>query len=272
MKQIVKQQTEPTCLTEFKQDVMDRNEKGKDDIDFESIKLGYKTFSESKDYEVHFGDFRKFLLQEQGFICCYCMQPIGVKHNMINVLEMKTEHFKPQNEYNGSKEGKPDLQVTYSNLLAACLGDVRKRKLNSKNPTHCDSLKLGGELQYIPNPASENFAHFATSISYIINESEERIDIRHTDENMLKELQGTNEGKHLNLNEQNLAKDRFIEWKILCNEYEKKVGDKWEKDIVVKETSKYAMLHEKQVDNQVIKVFLPFCQMVINLLSSSQKS
>ncbi len=147
---------------------------------------------------------------------------------MINVLEMKTEHFKPQNEYNGSKEGKPDLQVTYSNLLAACLGDVRKRKLNvkGKNLTHCDSLKSGGELQHIPNPASENFAHFAISILYIINESDERIDIRHIDENILKELQGTNEGKKLDNNfptfDKNIVKlnyDLLVKFANEFNEY-----------------------------------------------------
>jgi hypothetical protein len=46
------------------------------------------------------------LLQEQGFICCYCGQVIDRKHSHI-------EHFQPRTHY-------PSLSVDYSNLLACC--------------------------------------------------------------------------------------------------------------------------------------------------------
>ncbi len=60
MKEIIKQAIEPSCLTEFKQNVNYENEKGKGNIEFLPIKLDYETFSTSKDYKANFTDFRNF--------------------------------------------------------------------------------------------------------------------------------------------------------------------------------------------------------------------
>jgi phospho-2-dehydro-3-deoxyheptonate aldolase len=48
-------------------------------------------------------NLRKILLDEQGYICCYCM-------SRINCENSKIEHFKPQSKYK-------ELQLDYKNLF-----------------------------------------------------------------------------------------------------------------------------------------------------------
>ena len=49
-------------------------------------------------------DLRKSLLEEQGYLCAYCMRRIHDDHN-----EVKIEHYEPRNAQN---------ELDYSNLLA----------------------------------------------------------------------------------------------------------------------------------------------------------
>ncbi|MDJ0734977.1 MAG: TIGR02646 family protein [Nostocaceae cyanobacterium] len=62
------------------------------------------------------------LLQEQGFICCYCNRRIGKENSHI-------EHLKPRTHY-------PDLALKYTNLLASC-----QRERERKEPLHCGAKK-----------------------------------------------------------------------------------------------------------------------------------
>jgi uncharacterized protein (TIGR02646 family) len=73
-------------------------------------------------------ELKNTLLIEQGYICCYCMQ-------RINFDTMKVEHFKSQEVY-------PNLQLTYSNLLGACIGNEGK----PKHLIHCDTSKANQEI------------------------------------------------------------------------------------------------------------------------------
>jgi len=69
------------------------------------------------------------LLEEQNYICCYCMQRIEVSDTSI-------EHFLPKSIYDGTN-GFPDLTLDYGNLMATCtFGDNVKGKLQ-----HCDDKK-----------------------------------------------------------------------------------------------------------------------------------
>ena len=86
-------------------------------------------------------ELRNSLLHEQGHICCYCMKripEIGTLENPLTV-GMKVEHFK-------SQDGFPELQLTYSNLLGACMGNEGKPK---KIQT-CDTRK--GDLELAISP------------------------------------------------------------------------------------------------------------------------
>ena len=72
------------------------------------------------------------LLQEQGYICCYCGMRIAKETSHI-------EHLQPQEIY-------PDLTLNYSNLLASCPGegedpDWKKPKKLSPYQKHCGSKK-----------------------------------------------------------------------------------------------------------------------------------
>ncbi|MCT4616415.1 MAG: TIGR02646 family protein [Marinifilaceae bacterium] len=64
------------------------------------------------------------LLDEQGYICCYCEREL--KNNDYHI-----EHFKPkdQNEF-------PELQLEYANLLCSC-----QRNVNHGEPLHCGNSK-----------------------------------------------------------------------------------------------------------------------------------
>ncbi|MBW4591916.1 MAG: TIGR02646 family protein [Brasilonema angustatum HA4187-MV1] len=64
------------------------------------------------------------LLQEQGFICCYCGMSIARKQCHI-------EHFRPKSVYK-------DLTFEYTNLIASCQGEDEHRP---RVPVHCGHKK-----------------------------------------------------------------------------------------------------------------------------------
>jgi uncharacterized protein (TIGR02646 family) len=59
-------------------------------------------------------DLRRALLEEQGYLCCYCMSRIQTPTQD----KMKIEHFQSQHEF-------PELQLNFNNLLASCKGSCR---------------------------------------------------------------------------------------------------------------------------------------------------
>lgn len=76
-------------------------------------------------------NLRKQLLEEQGYICCYCM-------SRINCNNSKIEHLKPQSIYK-------NLQIDYSNLFVACNGGEG----NKANQQFCDTKKGESEFKYL---------------------------------------------------------------------------------------------------------------------------
>ena len=82
-------------------------------------------------------ELRQSLLSEQGYICCYCMKriPEKIEKEGIVTYNMKVEHFQCQESFSA-------LQLTYTNLFAACTGNEGKpQKLQT-----CDSKKGNLEL------------------------------------------------------------------------------------------------------------------------------
>lgn len=79
--------------------------------------------------QAHFDDMppdikstlRQSLLEEQGYLCAYCMSKIRDK--------VKIEHYKPRN---------PKNEMEYSNLLAVCMGNSAG---NQREHQHCDTKK-----------------------------------------------------------------------------------------------------------------------------------
>jgi len=67
-------------------------------------------------------DLKKSLMDEQGYICCYCESRVDYDQSHI-------EHFKPQSLHT-------DESLNYDNLLCSCQKD-----LEQEEPRHCGNLK-----------------------------------------------------------------------------------------------------------------------------------
>lgn len=124
MKQIIKG-TEPKSLTEYRSSIT-HSELKKNNI-YEDFKEKTKEgCSKNENYNL-----RKQLLEEQGYICCYCMSRIDCNNSKI-------EHFKPQTKYR-------NVQINYQNLFIACNGGEGKKGKEQ----YCDSFKGEDELKDI---------------------------------------------------------------------------------------------------------------------------
>lgn len=82
---------------------------------------------------------RQRLLEDQGYICCYCGQRI---HNDEHT---KIEHIKCQKNYG-------DLELCFSNMLVSCDGgDVdRANGVRPKHQLHCDAKKGNQDIPVSP--------------------------------------------------------------------------------------------------------------------------
>jgi len=67
-------------------------------------------------------DLKKSLMDEQGYICCYCESRVDYDQSHI-------EHFKPQSLHT-------DESLNYDNLLCSCQKDLEQGE-----PRHCGNLK-----------------------------------------------------------------------------------------------------------------------------------
>jgi uncharacterized protein (TIGR02646 family) len=79
-------------------------------------------------------ELRAALVAEQRGLCCYCMSRIGRTSDV-----MKIAHWRSQTVY-------PDQQLTYRNLLGACLGNKGK----PRKQQHCDTRQGNEDLKFNP--------------------------------------------------------------------------------------------------------------------------
>lgn len=172
---------------------------------------------------------RQALLQEQGFICAYCMQRLKDEGNST-----KIEHWSPR-----TKENEKD----YMNLLAVCYGN------EGKLPTeyHCDKLKGSTPITISPLKAiCEQLVKFDPGGN-----------IYSEDANIETELKTI-----LGLNRQNLVDERA---KLLdrVKEAIQKTA-KTNPDAKIKKSDLTAMLQ----DWQALKSgeYEPFCQVAISYI------
>jgi len=107
-------------------------------------------------------ELKKSLLQEQGYLCAYCM-------SRITEESMSVEHWRPQKPKpeNGTlspeeQEENRKLSIDYKNMLAVCSGN------EGKNPheQHCDTRKGNKTLKYNPSDRSH---HAKLQISYLFS-------------------------------------------------------------------------------------------------------
>jgi len=89
---------------------------------------------------------RKALVEEQGYICCFCNKAIDYQQNgNIDIAEI--EHLKSQHDF-------PEWQLAYENLVASCAGD---RTEPPKRQIHCNAAKGQKSITVMPTlPDCEN--------------------------------------------------------------------------------------------------------------------
>jgi len=197
----IKKGTEPASLTEF------RAAGGKDFDDYRGKK-----------------ELSRRLMEEQGFICCYCMQRI--KPETVHI-----EHWKPQSRF-------PGFQLDYKNLLAVCDGNLGK----PKPLQHCDTRK--GDTEITINPTErqcESLVKFSSNG-----------EVYSDDKTVSRELTDV-----LKLNNQTLVKNRkevldFVIRKLMA---ENRDGT-WSKAVLKKEIRKW---ENTGTDGK----YEPFCRIVI---------
>lgn len=95
-----------------------------------------QTFSNFNNYREK-NELSEALVREQKGLCCYCTNRIE-----SNSEKMRIEHWKCRANYQ-------QLELDYSNLLGACLGN--------KDPCgHCDRRKGDRELKWNPSDPERN--------------------------------------------------------------------------------------------------------------------
>lgn len=93
-------------------------------------------------------EIKRGLLEEQGYICCYCMRRIELGSKSKG-NEMRIEHWHSQSRYEFE-------QLNYKNLLASCNGETEK------GLCHCDRKKANVDITY--NPAESDIE---SKLSYL---------------------------------------------------------------------------------------------------------
>ncbi len=116
---------EPSSLTQYRSSI--NKENFTDSNIYEDFK--HKTQDGCEANEAL--NLRRQLLEEQGYICCYCMQRINCKTSKI-------EHFKSQEKHR-------DSQIDYNNLFVACIGGESQKDFEQ----HCDTKKANQDLNAI---------------------------------------------------------------------------------------------------------------------------
>ena len=196
MKQIIKG-VEPKSLTEYRSSITHNQ------LEQSNIYEDFKEKTKEGCHEDESYNLRKQLLEEQGYICCYCMSRIDCNNSKI-------EHFRPQTKYR-------NFQIDYQNLFIACHGGEGKKGKEQ----HCDSFKGEDELENI-NLLSNIESAIQYSKQGEILSSNKKID---------KELNST-----LNLNNSILKRNRKETYKRLIQNMNKRG---WTTQTIKHDISKY---------------------------------
>jgi len=192
-------------------------------------------------------DIRKSLIEEQGAICAYCMKRIRNKWNLkLQKPFTEIEHYKSQDIYNGI-DGKPDLRLNYTNMLGVCNGNAR----NPKHKLHCDKSK---DLE-------KNKPLLPLSIDPLNPNCEQLIEFRGNGKAVSKNPTIHSEiNDVLNLNEENLVKNRTVAINTAIESINKKRGanKEWRRSDINAEIKAWKKRYKSG--------YRPYCRAVISYL------
>lgn len=188
------------------------------------------------------------LLEEQGYICAYCMRRIPCKDRLYKkdgatyVLtdeDHRVEHMQ-------SRENHEDKKLDYSNMVICCPGHIG-------NEEHCDRLKGSKDISFSPLDAN-----FIATLSYKMDG-----EIVSSNEQYNKEINDV-----LNLNTELLKENRKNTWEAVKNELiGQKGGKPWNKAILSKYIVKYSSTHYKDEKQK----YIPYCGVVLFFLQKKLK-
>lgn len=193
----IKKGVEPKSLTQYRSSI------SHSDLEKSNIYEDFKNKTKNGCLKNENYNLRKQLLDEQGYICCYCM-------SRIDCNSSKIEHFKPQTKFR-------DVQIDYQNLFIACSGGEGK----SGKEQYCDSFKGEDELESI---------NLLSSIESCIKYSKLG-EITSTDSKIDKELNNI-----LNLNNKILKNNRKQSYQRLIQNMNKRG---WTSQIIKHDIGKY---------------------------------
>ncbi len=228
MKKILKG-IEPNTLTEYRSSIPIRNRNRLNVYN----DFNHKSKQECKNNKT--GNLRKQLLEEQGYICCYCM-------SRIDCYNSKIEHFKDQTN------NRP-LQITYSNLFIACRGNEGQPYVKQ----HCDTFKGKISLNSIDLLKNiENQVKYKPGNGILFSNQK----------NINQEI-----NEVLNLNTKTLKKNRKQAYEGYLNNLKKKFGisNAWSKNNLEKELIRY---QDRDINNK----FKQFSEMFVFFLNKKIKS
>ena len=139
------------------------------------------------------------LIEEQGYLCAYCMRRIDVEHTRIEHVHCQSGHSQEVLDYN--------------NMVICCDGDILGH--NNEKEFHCDRKK--GERNISFSPTDE---FFIDTISYGSKDGE----IKSSNEQYDKEM-----NEVLNLNLPILKRNRFEVLRGVINVLGDRNGKVWKK-------------------------------------------
>jgi uncharacterized protein (TIGR02646 family) len=182
-------------------------------------------------------ELRTALLKEQKYLCCYCMERISIDR-------MKIEHFIPRSDDNEGSE----LQLVYSNLLAACLGNEGQ----AKHLQHCDTRKANEKIIINPTLLScESIIKFKSTGEIYSDDLEINKNLGEKEDLKKGDL-----GGKLNLNYVVLIKNRKKTLDSALKKFiEKHPKGTWSKAVLQREIDKW--------ENSNLEEYEPYCQIVI---------
>ena len=198
-------------------------------------------------FNLYKNELRDSLLEEQGYICCYCMQRIPKKLNENevekNFPDCKIEHVKCQSE-------NPDLELDYDNLLMACNGNHGFPK---KMQT-CDTFKGERDLSFSPADRLRNIENF---IKYLPNG-----EIRSDDPVIDDEIDSV-----LNLNSLDLKKIREVYYR----NFKQQIVDEGKRRKGKTIPKKYYEEEKQRLIDSAIHKFPQFCMVGVYLINKKLK-
>lgn len=185
------------------------------------------------------------LLEEQGYICAYCMRRIPCKDRLYKkdgiTFTLTDEDHRV--EHILSRENHEDKKLVYSNMVICCPGHIGDEE-------HCDRLKGSNDITF--SPLDRNFI---ATLSYKTDGG-----IVSSNKQYDKEINDI-----LNLNTKLLKENRKNTWEAVKKELIAQNGGKpWNKAILSKYVEKYSSLNKQSKK-------IPYCGVVLFFLQKKLK-